>query len=174
VAVACPDEQVRKTLSGKPLGEHLVVTASVRLALSSILGSLPPVVATVRLTPHPTAPRAARDFVSRTLLDWQLGQRIPTACLLASELATNAMVHAGTDYDLSIAAHLQDLRVSVRNHSPGPPMRHDAHLDLNRRRVALIPDLSRAWGVLPATDGGKTVWAVLDAHPGQATPETAG
>jgi hypothetical protein len=169
VAVACPDEQVRNNLRSKPLGEHLLVTASVRLALSSILRSPTTVVQSLRLTPHPTSPRAARDFVSRTLLDWQLGQRIPIACLLVSELATNAMLHAGTAYDVSLAAHLQDLRVSVRDHSPGMSMPHGEHLDLNGRGVTLLADLSRAWGVLPAADGGKIVWAVLDAHPGQAT-----
>lgn len=31
------------------------------------------------LGPHPTAPRAARDFVTRTLLGWRLGRVIPGA-----------------------------------------------------------------------------------------------
>ena len=30
--------------------------------------------------------------------------------------------------------------------------------------LALIAELSRAWGVLPTADNGKVVWAVLDAH----------
>lgn len=168
VAVACPDAQVREVLRGKPLGGHLLVTASVHLALSAVLRTTAPVVESQRLAPHPTAPRASRDFVGRTLLDWGLGHRIPTACLLVSELVTNAMVHAGTDIDLSVAAHLRAVRVTVRDRSPGLPLQPGAHLDLHGRGLAIVAGLSRAWGVLPTADGGKVVWAVLDASPGLA------
>ena len=102
------------------------MTGSVRLALCEILQQPTPVVASVRLTPHPTAPRAARDLVTRTLPDWQLSHRIPSACLLVSELVTNSIVHAGTNIDVSIALHLQDIRVTVRDHSPGLPLSPDA------------------------------------------------
>src|SRR5680860_1179421 len=49
-----------------------------------------PAVERLRLAPHPTAPRASRDFVTRTLLDWGLGRAISSASLVVSELVTNS------------------------------------------------------------------------------------
>lgn len=163
VAVASPDASVRDDLRRKPLGGHLLVTESVRLALSTVLETAAPVAQSLRLAPHPTAPRASRDFVSRTLLDWQLGPRIPTACLVVSELVTNAMVHAGTDIDLSLAAHRGILRVTVRDHGAGLPLHLVAPVGLHGRGLAVVAGLSRGWGVLPTAGGGKVVWAVIDS-----------
>ena len=101
-----------------------------------------------------------------------MSERIPTACLLLRELATNAMVYPGTGLDVSVATHLQALRVTVRGDSPGRPQAEELQLDLTGEGVALIADLSRAWGVLPTADGGKIAWAVFDAHPDQAAPKT--
>jgi hypothetical protein len=36
-------------------------------------------------------------------------------------------------------------------------------LDLRGRKLTVVAGLSRAFGVLPTADGGKAVWAVLDA-----------
>lgn len=168
VAVSCLGPRAGETLRRKPLGGYLVVTASVRQALSAVLRARCPSVVSLRLTPHPTAPRAARDFVSRTLLDWRLSQRSPEACVVVSELVTNAMIHAGTDIDLTLSEHRRSVRVAVRDRSHDLPVERHYGLDAPGRGLAIVAELSSGWGVLPRTDGGKVVWAVLDASPGQS------
>jgi hypothetical protein len=163
IAVACPDPQVHETLSAHPLGRHLLTASAMLPAVSAVLASATPVVEWLRLSPHPTAPRASRDFVSRTLLDWGLGRVIPSASLVISELVTNSTMYAGTDIELSVVWGQGALRLTVRDNSPRQPhLRHPA-LDLHGRGLTIVAGLSRAFGVLPTSDGGKVVWAVLDA-----------
>jgi hypothetical protein len=163
VAVACPDPQVREALRTHPLGGHLIVTASLFSAVSAVLATPTLTVQALRLAPHPTAPRAARNFVTRTLLDWQLGRTIPFASLVVGELVANSTINVGTDIDLSVVWSLGALRLTVRDHSPGLPDQPQSVLDLRRRRLSIVAGLSRAFGVLPTADGGKVVWAVLEA-----------
>jgi hypothetical protein len=163
LAVACLGPRAGKTLREKPLGAHLMVTATLRQALSSVLQAAYPAVESLRLAPHPTAPRASRDFVSRTLLDWRLSQHIPAACLVVSELVTNAMTHAGTDIELTFSEHRQTVRVAVRDRSADLPVERHSALGLHGRGLTIVAGLSSAWGVLPHADGGKVVWAVLGA-----------
>jgi len=163
VAIACPDPRVRQALAVHPLGAHLIIASSIRSAVSSVLASPIPAAVWLRLAPHPTAPRASRDFVTRTLLDWGLGRAIPAAGLVVNKLVTNSTVHAGTDIDLSVAWNLGALRLAVRDNSPDLPRQRHPHLDLRGRGVSVVAALSRAFGVLPTADGGKVVWAVLNA-----------
>jgi hypothetical protein len=118
---------------------------------------------TRRLAPHPTAPRAARDLVSRALMDWRLSQQIPDTCLVISELVTNAMIHAGTDIDVTVAEHRRSVRVAVRDHSHVLPVERHGRSDEHGRGLGIVAELASAWGVLPHFDGGKVVWAVFDA-----------
>ena len=162
VAVACPDSHVREALVAHPLGRHLIVTASLFSAVTEVLATPTLGVETLRLAPHPTAPHASRNFVTRTLLDWRLGRVIPFASLVISELVASSTVNAGTDVDVSVVWNLEALRLTVREHGPGLLQPHSA-LDLHGRGLAVVAGLSRAFGVLPAADGGKVVWAVLEA-----------
>jgi len=173
VAVACPDPRVREALHLYPLGGQLMVTHSILSALTEVLATPAMAVEWLRLAPHPTAPRASRDFVTRTLMDWQLGGVIATASLVISELVTNSTMYAGSDIVLSIAWSQGDLRLTVRDNSPRPPyLRHPA-LALHGRGLTIVAGLSRAFGVLPTADGGKVVWAVMDA-PRRATSARTG
>ena len=117
----------------------------------------------LQLTPHPTAPRAARDYVTRTLLDWQLSRVIPFASLVVSDLVASSSVYAGTDIDLSVAWDRGALRLTVADHAPALARHSHSDHDLPGRTQTLLAGLTRAFGVLPTADGGKVVWAVLDA-----------
>ena len=163
VAVAGLDRARGDALRRKPLGSHLVVTTSLGRALAMVLRAGPLDATSLRLSPHPTAPRASRDFVSRTLLDWGLSRHLPSACLVVSELVTNAMTHAGTDIHLTLSEHRQALRVAVRDQSAGMPAQQREALKTHGRGLAIVAGLATAWGVLPHPDGGKVVWAVIDA-----------
>lgn len=170
VAVASPDPRVREALRAQPLGRHLIVTPSLFSAVTAVRAAPALDVRAKRLQPHPTAPRAARQFVTRTLLDWRLGRVLPFATLVVSELVANSEDDAGTAIDLSMAWDQDALRLTVRDHGPALPGQRPAPLDIVGRRLTLIAGLSRAFGVLPAADGGKLVWAVLDAP--RSTPST--
>lgn len=170
VAVASPDPQVRDALRAQPLGQHLIVTASLFSAVTAVRAGPFLDVRWLRLRPHPTAPRAAREFVTRTLLDWRLGRVLPFASLVVSELVASSAVDAGTEIDLSVVWDQDALRLTIRDHGPGLAGQPSSPLTLTGRRLTLVAGLSRAFGVLPTTDGGKVVWAVLDAP--RATPST--
>jgi hypothetical protein len=163
VAVVCTDPQTRRTLGDHPLGRQLIVSAGLLSAVSAVLDTESPVVASLRLAPHPTAPRASRDFVTRTLLDWGLGRVIPSASLVVSELVTNSTMYAGTDIRLSVVWNQGALRLTVRDDSPRLPHLRHSTLDLHGRGLTIVAGLSRAFGVLPTSDGGKVVWAVIEA-----------
>ncbi|MEP7036660.1 MAG: hypothetical protein ABI934_13820 [Actinomycetota bacterium] len=167
VAVACADPRVREALRDHPLGELLIVTATMTAALSAVLETPLPLVEWLRLAPHPTAPRASRDVVTRTLQAWGLDAFAPAACLVVSELVTNSTVHAGTDIALSVAscpkACPEAVRLTVRDNSADLPQRQDAALGLHGRGLIIVAGFCRAFGVLPTAQGGKVVWAVIDA-----------
>lgn len=163
VAVACPDPLVRAALFADPLGGQLIVTASMFSAVSAVLTTPSPVVERLRLVPHPTAPRGSRDFVSRTLLAWGLDRLTLSVGLVVSELVTSSTIHSGTDIDVSISWHLGALRVTVRDHTADLPSEKYSYLELHGQGVTVVAGLSRAFGVLPTIDGGKVVWAVLNA-----------
>ena len=164
VAVACPDPQVRDGLSAHPQGVHLIVAESMFTGVSAVLATPITDVDCLRLTSHPTAPRASRDFVARALLRWGLGPLVPAASLVVSELVTNSTIHAGTDIELSVAWNLGLLRLTVRDNSPDlPRQQYPQFVDVHGRGLSVVAALSRAFGVLPTAEGGKVVWAVLNA-----------
>jgi hypothetical protein len=172
VAMVCTDPRTRRTLSDDPLGGQLIVTAALLSAVSAVLAMASPVAEWLRLAPHPTAPRASRDFVTRTLLDWGLGRVIPSASLVVSELVTNSTMYAGSDINLSVVWHHGALRLTVRDDSPRLPLLRYSALDLHGRGLTIVAGLSRAYGALPTSDGGKVVWAVIDAPQSPSTHPT--
>ena len=163
VALTCLDPRVRETLATHPVGSHLIVETTVHSAVSAVLATPGLAVEWLRLAAHPTAPRAAREFVTRTLLDWRLGRAIPFATLVVSELVASSSVNAGTDMDVSIAWSRGALRLTVRDHGPGLPSQQNCDPDLHGGALTVVAGLSREFGVMPGADGGKVVWAVIDA-----------
>lgn len=162
VAVACPDLRVRQLLGAHPLGRRLLVTESIFSAVSGVLATPSLDIERLQLAPHPTAQRASRDFVARTLRGWRLDRTIPFAGAVVSELVASSSVNAGTAIDLSMAWNLGALRLTVRDHGPalaGP--QRSAHL--SERSLAVVAGLSHAHGVMPTADGGHLAWAVLEA-----------
>jgi hypothetical protein len=162
VAVVCPNPVVLQALGVQRLGGHLITAESLPCAMSSVLATPHLIVQCLHLAAHPTAPRAARSFVTRTLLDWQLTRIIPFASLLVSELVASSSAHAGTDIDLSVVWDRGALRLSVGDHGPALPGQPPVPT-LHGRGLTVLAGLSRAFGVLPAAGGGSVVWAVLEA-----------
>ena len=117
--------------------------------------------AQIHLDPHPRAVRSARDFVSRTCLDWQLPQVIGSAVLVVGELVTNALAYTGTALDVTVSPAGGRLLLGVHDGSPQRP-HVPAPGSTRGHGLQLVAGFSRGWGTLPRADGGKVVWAVLD------------
>ncbi|HZT65222.1 MAG TPA: response regulator [Acidimicrobiales bacterium] len=103
---------------------------------------------------------SARRFVESTLEEWDFGQPLDAVKLLVSELVTNAVVHAGSEPEVVVRLTHTTLRVEVLDHSPVLPVVRQAEpTDVSGRGMALVAQLSSAWGVRPLPgDAGKAVW----------------
>lgn len=159
LAVSCPDPALRVRLRQQPMSEYVLLHATRAQALAAVGRIAPPITVRLQFAPHATASRLARDFVSRTCLDWGIAQGIASACLVVSELVNNGLGDAVTDMELALARHGGILRLALRTQSGGPSRDLQS---VGGRGLALIAACSRAWGALPTADGGKVVWAVLD------------
>ena len=163
LAMASPDPRVREALRAHPLGALLIVTESIFVAMTSVLAARTVETERLRLAAHPTAVRASREFVTRTLLDWRLGRVIPFASTVVGEIVTSSSADSGTEMELSVAWDRGALRLSVRDHGPALMGQGPSPLDLTGVALTIVAGLSRTFGAMPASEGGKVVWAVLDA-----------
>jgi len=163
VCVACPDTRVRQVLNAHPLGEHLTAAETLSSAIDAVLATPTLAAKRLRIANHPPAQHAVLDFISRTLREWEVSRVIPVANLVVSELVASAVVNTGSDMDLSIAWHVGALRLSVRDVIARPLSQHHSVVDLHQPGLTQVAELSHAFGVLPTADGGKVLWAVLDA-----------
>ena len=104
--------------------------------------------------------------------DWAVdGQLCDDAQLIATELVTNAVEHAGTRCEVTLRADGDELWIEVRDFYPNPPP-WPPPVDLRRRRgrgLHVVSALSTRWGVTNLDDG-ELVWAVLPLPPGDAAP----
>ncbi len=108
-------------------------------------------------TPEPREVFAARHFVASVLEGWGLDPGdIP---LLVSELATNAVLHARSDFEVTVIRLPKRMRVEVLDQNTrlpsfavAPP---DAH---SGRGLLILQRLAGTWGVESHSDKGKTIW----------------
>lgn len=104
----------------------------------------------------------ARAFVRARSAEWGLGGPLDDALLVVSELATNALTHAGSSYRVRVSATAQALRIEVDDDgagTPEPQLLTDTEED--GRGLFLVSALSSSWGMAAAEGGGKRVWAEL-------------
>lgn len=119
------------------------------------------------LAATPGAPAQARKLVTAACLDWQLPIELSDdAEVVATELVSNAVRHAGGDLVLRAALGQRFLHISVRDGNPAPPTRLIPDPYVGRGRGLILVDaLASGWGSTPVS-GGKVVWATLRL-PGQ-------
>ena len=104
---------------------------------------------------------AARCFVADTLNSWGLTTLIEDGSMVISELVTNAIIHAGSDFAVSVSSDGDAVRLSVRDHSPAMPvMCTPLPVAISGRGLRVIAALTRRWGTDLVGDG-KVVWAEL-------------
>ncbi len=105
----------------------------------------------------------ARRFVTTCLEQWEQDDAVWTVQLLLSELATNAVLHAGGHGFTVEVALLPDgaVRLAIADDSARPPLlRNYGTGATTGRGMALVADLARGWGVEPRP-GGKVVWCEI-------------
>jgi anti-sigma regulatory factor (Ser/Thr protein kinase) len=102
--------------------------------------------------------RAARRFVAREL---DGVADVDVVVLLVSELATNAVCHAGSDFTVRLHIHPSSVTVDVEDQSPIPPRVRDVdHDTTSGRGLRLVEELASDWGIEALTQG-KRVWFEL-------------
>jgi anti-sigma regulatory factor (Ser/Thr protein kinase) len=102
---------------------------------------------------------AARHFV-REVLREQPSEVAELAELMASELATNSVRHARSDFEIAIRLG-EEIRVEVSDAGTGDPARlSPGPEDPSGRGLLIVEAMADDWGVLHSKDG-KTVWFTL-------------
>ena len=123
--------------------------------------------ATATYPSRPGSVSAARRFVTEYLGDLSLAAQQPIE-LMVSELVTNAVRHARTDFTLSVEWASGQVRVEVHDDGAGhPQLKRPGMLEPTGRGLQIVSALADDWGVI-AHDDGKTVWfrcAVSTAAP---------
>lgn len=119
----------------------------------------------------PASARAARGFVTDALRTWGLELLAYDAATIVSELATNAIVHAGDRYDpaeafhVTVTADVEQVTITVTDLAddepaelfPGePPVCSESG-----RGLGIVAAYSDDWGWQRRDDAGKIVWATL-------------
>lgn len=106
-----------------------------------------------------------RAFVAEELRRLGRDQLVDDAVLVASELASNAMLHAGGIALVSVTEAGDDIRIEVHDRTRVPPVmaRHSTEA-MTGRGLRLVAALSAEWGAEP-TPEGKMVWAALSETP---------
>ena len=153
---------IQKSLSHKHLVPQLLEVAGIMAVAQEALSQ-----AGCTLAADLKSAREARLFVDELLARWDAGEAIDTVVLLVSELVTNAVLHAGSDVELSVRLLPDAVRVEVVDTSPVIPSPKDADdTDTSGRGLAIMDAMASAWGIAPLPDG-KCVWFEVPrlAHP---------
>jgi anti-sigma regulatory factor (Ser/Thr protein kinase) len=101
----------------------------------------------------------ARRFLRGMLQQWNVDAYDFGAPQILTELATNAALHAHTEYTVVLTLEPEWLLVEVTDSSPAlPQQRHYRPDSTTGRGLGLVEALSGSWGVEPSKSG-KTVWA---------------
>ncbi len=118
-------------------------------------------VVTSTLAPEPRSAGTARATVRDALQRWGQPELADTACLLVTEILTNAIQHARCPIRMHLCRAANEIIVEVTDDSPQfPERRLPADDEEAGRGLQLVDALATSWGTRPAVPG-KTVWCTL-------------
>jgi anti-sigma regulatory factor (Ser/Thr protein kinase) len=104
----------------------------------------------------------ARAFVADLLAGHDLVHLRNDIVLVVSELATNAVQHARTPFEVSLERSEGVLNLAVSDSSSLPPRAQEQRPDaIAGRGLFLVYTLSDSWGIDCSGDDGKRVWATF-------------
>jgi hypothetical protein len=163
---------------GAPTEGGLAKTATATSSRGAGTGRVGTTVAR-RFPPLCASVAEARHFLLEQLgggCDWDFG----LLALMLSELATNAVQHARTEFEVGIwvtpDAEGRSVLVRVTDQAPGRPVPQDPPVDApHGRGLRIIESLAAGWGVEMEHDRpGKTVWFTARVGPSGAGRSGAG
>lgn len=116
--------------------------------------------------PEPSSSSEARRRVSGALESRNLEEAASTVALVVSELATNAVLHARTPFEVRVLVRDEFVRIEVHDQTGRPPTRrYFSDEATSGRGLRLVAALCDRWGVEQDRDGGgKTVWAEVSVE----------
>lgn len=137
----------------------------------------PPFERRARFPSEIDAPTSARRFVRSALLDAGLDRFADDAVLLTSELCENAVLHAGTAFELDLVAGADEVTITVTDRGPTPmelrravPPVPGSRRDTHGRGLVLVDRMAAAWGSRH-DGGGHHLWFTLRDYPDAARQE---
>ena len=126
-----------------------------------------------KLVAEPLSAVRARAFVCKHLLEHQLPLLVDKVQLVASELATNAVVHAQTAFTLTLSEVGDTVVLALRDDSPSlPSPRSPQPTDTAGRGLRVVQAISLDWGISTERSGSKTVWASFGTRGRQMSEST--
>jgi hypothetical protein len=113
------------------------------------------------LAADPFSPARARGFVVHHLVEHRLLTLVDPVRLVASELATNAVLHARTPFHLTLSERDAAVTVSVEDAQPTrlPELVAPGARGEHGHGLRIVDLLSQSWGVSTDPEGAKVVWA---------------
>lgn len=121
---------------------------------------------TARFPAQRASVAAARQFVTDALVEAGVTSVLDDSRLLVSELATNAVVHANTDFSVTVHISAGRVYVEVRD---GDPTELDLTTDqelpelaISGQGLRIVGRLAGSWGSR-VEDHGKVIWFSVDA-----------
>lgn len=120
----------------------------------------------------PSSVTTARRFIAGSLIDVP-DDAADAVALIASELASNSIGHAGSPYRIRIERLPDHVRLEVEDDGDGRPiMKSPSIADTSGRGLQIVAALADEWGVEPVPDStGKIVWATIALHASKAEQE---
>lgn len=119
----------------------------------------------LELEPEPELIAAVRAWLRDLLEAWEMPEQADEALLVASELVSNAVLHARTTIQLRVACSDSTVRVEVYDENSRLPTLAPCPADATSGRgLSLVASLSSGWGI-ESRDDGKVVWATLGTAP---------
>jgi anti-sigma regulatory factor (Ser/Thr protein kinase) len=112
-----------------------------------------------RFEPLVSSAGDVRRFVKSTLLEWHVEDDL--VGFLANELATNAILHARTPFEVRLTRDKATCRIEVSDSNPRMPVLQPVPAEAPSGHGMMIMNRQAlAWGIEPEPDG-KTIWCVV-------------
>jgi CheY-like chemotaxis protein/anti-sigma regulatory factor (Ser/Thr protein kinase) len=103
----------------------------------------------------------AREFVRRWLQDCGASHLLDEASLIVTELATNAVLHADSPYEVRLSRTEGVVRIEVADGDAGTPEPQPfSAVAESGRGIVIVSAIAASWGI-DAQPRGKVTWAEL-------------
>jgi anti-anti-sigma factor len=163
IILLVPDEGLRDQLRASGMDRQAPIVADRATALDIAASMEAPLSCVLRDVPCSPASLGRVREVTRELCGrWGLDTARDAVVLAVCELVTNALEHARTSFDVTVALRGRYVHLAVRDGSTQPPRQHMSRRpdEPGGRGLLLVADLSASWGYVPIRDG-KLVWATI-------------